>query len=130
MVHVRKMLLFPALIAAACGGGGGGGAAVPQEPTGPQSAMRITYETSDAEAAAAACPDRICPNVPTRDAANGAFDKADRTATIANVAGIAGLGLLTAGVVLVLTAPKASQRTALGLAPRHGGAALSLSGAW
>jgi len=52
MVHVRKMLLFPALIAAACGGGGGGGAAGSQEPTGPQSAMRITYETSDAEAAA------------------------------------------------------------------------------
>lgn len=48
MVHVRTMLLLPALIAGGCGGG----AVRPTEPTGTEPAMRITYESADAATAA------------------------------------------------------------------------------
>ena len=48
MAHVRTMLLLPALIAGGCGGG----AVRPEEPAEAEAAIRITYESADAAAAA------------------------------------------------------------------------------
>lgn len=88
-------------------------------------------QKSDFDKAAEACPGRVCIDGAARDKATDAYNDANRTATVANITGIVGAGLLVAGAVIVVVSPSAkSQTTAFGVSPQRGDVALSLSRFW